>query len=130
MSWWEPERWRGVVWTPTGEVRGAVQVHAGRAGHWLRILGANALTPREVRGLLEQGLRLLEPARRSWRGESLPIYATVRDYEAGLSPALTSFGFAPYSDRARFVRHTLSTSLKRMASVLAARDKATEVPVH
>jgi hypothetical protein len=129
MSWWEPERWRGVVWTPSGEVRGVVQVHLGRAGHWLRVLGTNVMTTREVRGLIEQGLRLLEPGRRSWRGKPLPVYATVREYEIGLSAALIGFGFAPYTDRARFVRHTLSTYQKRIPALLGVREKTTEVAV-
>lgn len=108
LSWWEPDAWLGQVWEPAGEVRGAVQIHLGRAGHWLRVWGATTLATREARSLIEQGLRLiaLEKARRGAR--SLPVYATVRDYEIGLSGALTGFGFAPYADRVRFVKHTVA----------------------
>jgi hypothetical protein len=129
LSWWEPDRWRGVVWTPAGEVRGVVQVHFGRAGHWLRILGANALTAREVRALIEQGLRLIGPVRRNWRGEFLPVYVTVRDYDLGLSGALTGFGFAPLTDRARFVRHTTATAARRAHALVPVRDSIKEVAV-
>ena len=109
LSWWEPDRWQGIVWAPAGEVRGAVQVHVGRAGHWLRVWGANTLTAREIRALVEQGLRLLATLPPRHRPDNLPVYATVRDYEIGLSGALTGFGFAPYTDRARFVKHTVAT---------------------
>jgi len=129
LTWWEPERWRGLVWAPTGEVHGAVQVHTGRAGHWLRIVGANSLTARELRGLVGQGLCLLLATRRKWGGDPIPIYATVRDYDAGLSGALTGFGFAPFVDRARFVRHTLSACLKPLVA-LPVRDTTREVAAH
>jgi hypothetical protein len=129
LSWWEPDRWRGVVWTPVGEVRGAVQAHSGRAGHWLRVLGTASLTAREVRGLVEQGLRLLGNERRNWRGEPLPVYATVRDYDLGLSSALVGFGFAPLTDRARFVRHTLAACTQRVPLGLPVRKTIKEVAV-
>jgi hypothetical protein len=103
LSWWEPDRWTGWVWEPAGEVRGAVQVHLGRAGHWLRVWGVNTLTPRELRGLIAEGLRAIAQATAGRR--PLPVYATQRDYEMGLAGGLTGFGFAPYMDRARFVRH-------------------------
>ena len=46
LSWWDPDRWQGIVWEPAGEVRGGVQIHLGRAGHWLRFWGTNLLTAR------------------------------------------------------------------------------------
>jgi hypothetical protein len=128
LSWWEPERWRGLVWAPAGEVRGAVQVHTGRAGHWMRIWGASALTARELRELIQQGLRLLNQSSFRWPRRSLPVYATVRDYEIGLSGALTGFGFAPYVRRARFVRHTLAACRERVPATLGTLEARGEVP--
>lgn len=108
FSWWEPDSWRGVVWEPAGEVRGAVQVHLGRAGHWLRLWGANVLPSREARHLIEQGLRLIAEAQGAGKPTALPVYTTVRDYERDLGAILTGFGFAPFTDRARFVKHTVA----------------------
>ncbi|MCX7668975.1 MAG: hypothetical protein N2439_02745 [Anaerolineae bacterium] len=108
LSWWEPDRWQGVVWEPAGEVRGAVQVHLGRAGHWLRLWGANALSGRETRHLIEQGLRLIAGAQAAGKARALPVYATVRDYERDLGAILTGFGFAPFTERVRFVKHTMA----------------------
>lgn len=118
LSWWEPDSWQGVVWEPAGEVRGAVGVHRGRAGHWLRLWGVNTLSAREARSLVEQGLRLLSLTQPRGSSRSLPVYATVRDYEIGLSGTLTGFGFAPYTDRARFVKHTMA-SIREPAAVSA-----------
>jgi hypothetical protein len=128
LSWWEPDRWHGIAWEPAGEVRGAVQIHIGRAGHWLRVWGTNTLASRELRSLLEQGLRAIDgdsPGRR----QSRPVYVTVRDYEVGLSSVLTGFGFAPYASRARFVRHTTATVLRATARAVAQREVRQEVPV-
>ena len=128
LSWWEPDRWQGIVWEPAGEVRGAVQVHVGRAGHWLRVWGVNTLASRELRTLIEQGLRAITASPDSKRGV-LPVYVTVRDYEIGLTSVLTGFGFAPYADRARFVKYTMATVRRSVASSVATRKIQQEVPV-
>jgi hypothetical protein len=128
LSWWEPDRWQGIVWEPAGEVRGAAQIHVGRAGHWLRIWGVNTLANRELRSLIEQGLRTITAGPDSKRGAQ-PVYVTVRDYEMGLSSALTGFGFSPYTDRARFVKHTVAHARRPLVSAVAARELRQEVPV-
>ncbi len=127
LSWWEPGSWRGLVWEPAGQVRGAVQVHVGRTGHWLRVWGANELAARELRALIAQGLAHLTAVSRSRR--LLPVYVTVRDYEIDLAGALIGFGFAPFADRARFVKHTLATAREPHAVPLPVREVRQEIPV-
>jgi hypothetical protein len=129
LSWWEPNDWQGWVLEPAGEVRGAIQVHRGRSGQWLRLLGAAELSTREVRLLLEQGLRILDQAGPLQTGRGSPVYSTVRDYDMNLSSALVSFGFAPLMERARFVKHT--TAAIRLAEPVptAVRELAREVGV-
>ncbi|MGE5532177.1 MAG: hypothetical protein ACM3VW_08695 [Bacteroidota bacterium] len=130
LSWWEPDDWQGWVLEPAGEVRGVIQVHRGRAGHWLRVLGSGELSAREVRLLVEQGLRSLDKAAPFQNGRHSPVYVTVRDYEMNLSGALVSFGFAPLMERARFVKHT--TAVVRIAEPVpaAVRELAREVAAH
>jgi hypothetical protein len=127
LAWWDPDRWQGIVWEPAGEVRGAAQVHVGRAGHWLRIWGVNELAGRDLRALIEQGLSLL--AQSAARGRSTPVYATVRDYEIGLSGALTDFGFAPYLNRARLVKHTVVPVREPVPALRGVLETRQEVPV-
>jgi hypothetical protein len=129
LSWWEPNDWQGLILEPAGEVRGAVQVHRGRAGHWLRVFGASELSAREVRLLVEQGLRHLD-VRRPVQNTAIPVYATVRGYEDNLSGALIGFGFAPFLERARFVKHT--SAVVRVTETLQApvREMAHEIGVH
>ncbi len=130
LSWWEPDDWQGWVIEPAGEVRGAIQVHRGRAGHWLRVLGASELSAREVRLLIEQGLRSLGKTGPLQDGRTSPVYVTVRDYDMNLSGALVSFGFAPFMERARFVKH--ATAAVRVAEPVptAVRELAREIGVH
>jgi hypothetical protein len=126
LSWWEPDGWQGLVWEPAGEARGAVQVHLGRTGHWLRLWGANLLSTREARALIEQGLSLIAAAQPAKR--LLPVYITVRDYESDLGNALVGFGFAPYADRVRFVKHTVATIREPVvASAATALEAAPKV---
>jgi len=128
FSWWEPDSWQGLVWEPAGEVRGAVQVHIGRAGNWMRLWGITGLALRELRALIEQGLRLVTNVRSQKKQRVLPVYVTVRDYEAGLSGALSGFGFAPYIDRVRFVRHTTAPVRELSAAARSTQEVRQEVP--
>jgi hypothetical protein len=133
FSWWEPDSWRGSIWEPAGEVRGAAQVHIGRAGNWMRLWGIGGLGVRELRALVEQGLHLITRDRatsdRTQKARRpLPIYVTVRDYEIGLSGALTGFGFAPYLERARFVRHTIAPVREPVSVARSPVEVRQEVP--
>ncbi len=130
LSWWEPNDWQGWVLEPAGEVRGAIQVHRGRAGHWLRVLGAGELSTREVRLLIEHGLRMLDKSSPFNRGGQSPLYVTVRDYDMNLSGALVSFGFAPLMERARFVKHTAAVVRIAEPVPTAVRELAREIAVH
>ncbi len=127
-SWWEPDSWQGIVWVPAGEVRGAAQVHLGRTGHWLRVWGAGELQPRELRALIEQALRLLGGA--DARRRAMPVYVTVRDYESGIGNVLAGFGFAPFMERVRFVKHTAAAVRAPATAPAVGRDIWQEVPLH
>lgn len=126
-SWWEPDSWQGIVWEPAGEVRGAAQAHLGQTGHWLRVWGSGDLQPRELRTLLEQALGLIRSADSARR--ALPVYVTVREYEMSLSSALIGFGFAPFMDRMRFVKHTLAVARLPAAVPAVGREIWQEAPV-
>jgi hypothetical protein len=128
LSWWEPNDWNGLVWEPAGEIRGAAQMHRGRAGHWLRVLGAGELSAREVRLLVGQGLRHLAGARPVDR-RGVPVYVTVRDYDINLTGALIGFGFAPFMERARMVKHTVVRVAEPLPVAHAVREMAPELPV-
>jgi hypothetical protein len=130
FSWWDPDSWQGSVWDPAGEVRGAVQVHIGRAGHWMRVWGIAGLGVRELRAIVEQGLHLIASDHGQRARRPLPVYVTVRDYETGLSGTLSGFGFAPYLDRARFVRHTIAPVREPAPAARPTVEVRQEIPAH
>ena len=62
-------------------------------------------------------------------GKMLPVYVTVREYEESLGNALLSLGFVPFTDRARFVRHTTGMVREPLAAQAAKLETRQEVPV-
>ena len=93
------------------------------------VCGARAgLAVRELRALIEQGLRLITSDRSQKTRRALPVYVTVRDYEMGVSGALSGFGFAPYLERSRFVRHTTSPVREPLPVSRSAVEVRQEVP--
>lgn len=131
LSWWEPDQWRGIVWAPAGEVRGAAQMHLGRSGHWLRVWGVNELSATELQELLIQGLALADAGRPEQQGAPVPIYVGARDYEVGLGTALIGLGFTPFTDRARFVKHLMAAAREPVTLPVATLEaRQQEVAVH
>jgi len=131
LSWWEPGQGSGIVWAPAGEVRGAAQLHFGRAGHLLRVWGVNELAAAELQELLAQGLALAGADRAGHHGAGLPIYAGVRDYEVGLGAALIGLGFVAFTARARFVRHLVAAVREPVLLPVAPLEaRQQEVAVH
>ena len=115
----------------------------------LRAVDASVLREagRHTPSLIEQGLALIHrSSRRSWRQGlrhlrrdggpgvtttrlSMPVYVSVRDYESGLPSVLTGFGFSPYMDRARFVKHTVALVREPMLMPAATRELRREIAV-
>jgi hypothetical protein len=96
-----------------------VQVAAGSNGSWLH-WWADPLLPDTdvVEQLLCVGLSVIRE--NNWR---TPVYLAVADYQGGLSPLLADYGFAPFSDRVKMVKHVakwVRESVPLAASVLEA----------
>jgi hypothetical protein len=98
---WLAERGLTFVLANGLSVVGAVQVAAGSNGSWLH-WWADPLAPSTevVEQLLCVGLSVIRENR--WR---TPVYLTVADFQGGLSPLLADYGFAPFSDRVKMVKH-------------------------
>jgi hypothetical protein len=83
------------------EIIGAIQVVEGRSGVWFQLWAdTNNPNPHTVHELLRYGLSLIY--RRTIRK---PIYIGVNDYQIGLNALLSDYGFVPFTDRAKMVRH-------------------------
>lgn len=77
---------------------------------------------RSVRTLFEQALLVMTLNR--WKG---PVYFAVSDYQGGLGAVLEEFGFAPFCDRVRMVKHMVKWVRESVASAAPLVETASEI---
>lgn len=101
LDWWQSSSYTQYVLMSKDEVHGGVLIGRSSRGYWMRIL-ADTQNPdtHHIHSLLRYGLQAVNTTNRH-----LPIYMGVRDYHGGLGTILADYGFAPFTDRARMVRH-------------------------
>ena len=117
LAWWNGGEPQSFVLQHRDELVGCVRVVSEQAGIWMQFW-ADPHYPQ-----LEVGRHLLSIALASVRNhdERLPLYVAVKDYQGGLGPMLNDFGFAPFADYARMVKHmvqrVVETETVRMGAV-------------
>ena len=98
QNWWQPGQADGLVYEREGEVLGAVIMHKGAGGVWLRLLGDPG-NKDVVEALLAHALKTLPE-------DKQPVYCSVRSYQSAISASLFGFGFDEVTELARFVKYT------------------------
>ena len=103
LTTWCASRGATYVMLEQGNVVGALQIVDGRYGCWMQ-LWTDTLRPDDyrVRQLLSCGLTLAREQQLQ-----MPAYVAVADYHGGVAALLTEFGFVPFSDRVRMVKHVV-----------------------
>ena len=97
-------------------VSGALQIASGSNGSWLQWWTDSPQPEQEtVQQLLCFGLSFIR--NNNWR---TPVYLAVADYQGGLSPLLADYGFAPFSDRVKMVKHVAKWAREAVPSSAAA----------
>jgi len=106
-----------------GDLTGAFAMTRSAHGVWLQLWG-DSLEPtmRSVRTLFEQALLVMTLNR--WKG---PVYFAVSDYQGGLGAVLEEFGFAPFCDRVRMVKHMVKWVRESVASAAPLVETASEI---
>lgn len=101
LDWWQSSSYTQYVLKSKGETQGGLLIGRSSRGYWMRIL-ADTQNPdtQYIHSLLRYALQVVNTT-----NNHLPIYMGVRDYHGGLDTILTDYGFAPFTDRARMVRH-------------------------
>ncbi len=112
LEWWHPGACSSFVLVDQSEIKGSLQVVQGARGYWLQ-LWADMLdsNPYVIHQLVRFGLTAL-----SRRAVRQPVYIGVCDYQGALGAILSEYGFAPFTDRAKMVKHVMQWV--REASVL------------
>jgi len=97
-NWAEPGRRDGYVWEEKGEIYGAVHIHSGKCGFWIRTL----LHPDAV----DQAAMLARAALNivARRKPDLPVYFALRQYEIGWRSTLIDLGFEPLTTQVLVVK--------------------------
>lgn len=97
-NWAEPGRRDGYVWEEKGEIYGAVHIHSGKRGVWMRaLLHPNALDQAEP--LARAALELT-----SGKNATVPVYFALRQYEIGWRSTLIDLGFEPLTTQVLVVK--------------------------
>lgn len=101
LDWWQSGQFSHFVLLEDDEIQGCLLIGRSQHGYWMRLLvDTNRPDTHHIHALLRYGLQILGTNK-----QHLPIYMGVRDYHGGMSSILTEYGFAPFTDRARMVRH-------------------------
>lgn len=128
LDWWQPFAHSSYVLEEAGTVRGCIRIGYGIQGIWLQIWqNSLAVSTDHLQQLL--GFALTEIRQR--RMLRLPVYVGVRDYQGGVGSVLADYGFAPFLDRAKMVKHLVQW-VKQVAPVfmpvLEARPEIATAP--
>ncbi len=87
-----------------GEISGALHLLRGKQGTWLSVwTDTLQVDGCRARQLLCFGLRTVQTD-----SLKMPVYVGVSDYHGGLSALLDELGFAPFTDRAKMVKHIMA----------------------
>lgn len=99
-----------------GSLSGALHLIPGATGHWLEVMfDVNSCV--QVDGLLDFALERIS----GW--PTRPVYMGVREYQAGILPALHERGFVPHERQARMVKHTTVLIKDSLMKTLPSLEK-------
>lgn len=105
------------------DVTGALQIASGSNGSWLQ-WWTDTMQPdlEVVQQLLCFGLSFIR--NNNWR---TPVYLAVADYQGGLASLLADYGFAPFSDRVKMVKHVVHWVRESAPAPAAVLEGAGEI---
>jgi hypothetical protein len=114
--WGEQGRRYGYVWEVNGEILGALHLRTGKQGHWVRtLLHPDALDQAEALGQAALSLTTTQP--------QLPVYFSLREFEAGWRHILPELGFKPLASQTMVVKHMAVRIRKTIPALLPALEQ-------
>ena len=97
-NWAAPGHRNGYVWEEKGEIWGAVHIHSGKRGFWIRaLLHPDVLDQTEA--LARAALEII-----THKNADLPVYFALRQYEIGWRSTLIDLGFEPLTTQVLVVK--------------------------
>jgi len=113
LDWWQSFVRTSFVLLEKNQIEGCIRIGYGRRGIWLQIWAdTTSPDPIQIHQLIRFALTEI------WKHNvRKPIYLGVRDYHGALGTVLSDYGFAPFTDRAKMVKHLLQW-VKKTESVV------------
>ena len=101
LAWWQTNIRKSFILEKQGDIQGCIRIAYGQRGIWLQLWVDTQQPENEaIHQLIGWGLTVIHQD-----GIHLPVYIGVREYHGGLGPVLADYGFAPFTDRAKMVKH-------------------------
>lgn len=101
LEWWQTSARKSFVLEKQGNLQGCIRIAYGQRGIWLQLwVDTHQPNNEAIHQLIRWGLRVIRQD-----DIHLPIYIGVREYHGGLGAVLADYGFAPFTDRAKMVKH-------------------------
>jgi len=127
LDWWQSSTRTSFVLVEKNQIEGCIRIGYGQQGVWLQ-LWLDTTTPDSARihQLVRYALTEI-----SNHHVHKPIYIGVRDYHGALGTVLSDYGFAPFTDRAKMVKHLVQwvkVTESSLAPVLESVPEAVAAP--
>lgn len=101
LDWWQSFVRASFVLVEKNQIEGCIRIGYGQRGVWLQIwVDTNQPQNDRLHHLVRYALAEIQKY-----GIRQPIYLGVRDYHGALGAVLGDYGFAPFTDRAKMVKH-------------------------
>jgi len=123
LEWWQPAVHKNFVFEKKGDIQGLIDIAYGWNGIGLQ-LWTDFHQPDTtcIHHLINHALTVI-----SQEHKAQPIYLGVREYHGGLGVALADYGFAPFTDRAKMVRHVVQWVRNPVPMLVPALESIREV---
>lgn len=112
-----------------GRIQGCIHTVKGPLGFWLTLwIDSRQPAPHRIHQLIQQGVASI-----CEKNCNLPIYIGVDEYQAGVTPILLDYGFAPFTDVVKVVKQTIQPihdHVRTRMPVLKTLPRVASAPYH
>ena len=129
LDWWQPFVRNSFVLVVKNQIEGCIRIGYGHRGVWLQIwVDTTNADSTFIHQLIRFALTEV------WEHHvRKPVYLGVRDYHGALGTVLSEYGFAPFTDRAKMVKHLMQwvkAAESIVTPVLETVPEAVVAPYH
>ncbi len=122
LAGWQAFARQSYVLVRASEILGCLRISYGMRGIWLQLWSdMQQVDSQCIHHLLRHALTEIRR-----QGGRQPIYIGVRDYHGALGTILSDYGFAPFTDRAKMVKHVVQWVKSKESVLMPALESVPE----